>query len=364
MHDINPNFTIRSEFKGWRENVIRECNVCGDIREVQARTVIEKNHGKLRGCPVCANIAKGLQRRKTNEQFLKELYEVNPNIEPLEEYTTADTYMNFKCKIDGNIFKSRPKDVLQGHGCPECYKRKSNQRTQEQFLEEMALRHPDIEPLDDFINVSTPMRFRCKKCGYIWSTQPTVLLNRDSYSGCPKCAGFTTVSEEEMIARLAECNPTIEYLYGYKGICYHAFFKCKKCGHVWDTPPNSVLHGRGCPHCNLSKGELRIKEVFELLGIDFEFQYRFEECKNERSLPFDFYVSSKNIAIEYDGVQHFIPVRFSKEQTEEDIIEAFEKRKRLDKLKDDYCFNNNIKLIRIPYTEFNNIEEILNKYFA
>ena len=53
---INPNYTILSEFKGWREDITRKCNICGDIRMVKARSLIEKNHGQVRMCPVCAAI--------------------------------------------------------------------------------------------------------------------------------------------------------------------------------------------------------------------------------------------------------------------------------------------------------------------
>jgi very-short-patch-repair endonuclease len=59
------------------------------------------------------------------------------------------------------------------------------------------------------------------------------------------------------------------------------------------------------------------------------------------SLPFDFYIPNFNVCIEYDGAHHFKAV-FSQE--------SFENRKKLDKIKNQYCEENGIKLIRIPYT--------------
>ena len=59
-----------------------------------------------------------------------------------------------------------------------------------------------------------------------------------------------------------------------------------------------------------------------------------------------------------------MPIRFSKNATQEQINNDFESRKRRDKIKDNYCKNNDITLIRIPYTDFNNIERILNKYIS
>jgi very-short-patch-repair endonuclease len=58
-------------------------------------------------------------------------------------------------------------------------------------------------------------------------------------------------------------------------------------------------------------------------------------------LPFDFYVPSTKTVIEYDGQQHFVPVWGQ---------ESFENVQRTDKIKNQYCKKNGIKLIRIPYT--------------
>ena len=71
-------------------------------------------------------------------------------------------------------------------------------------------------------------------------------------------------------------------------------------------------------------------------------------------MPFDFYLPDLNIAIEYDGIQHYQPVvTFGGE-------EAFAELKLNDAFKTEYCYKNNIKLIRIPYTEYNTISEFLD----
>ena len=73
----------------------------------------------------------------------------------------------------------------------------------------------------------------------------------------------------------------------------------------------------------------------------------FEDCTNQmegkscRKLRFDFYLPKQNTLIEYDGEQHFIQRgRFGS---------GFEALKRNDKIKNEYCRDNNIKLIRIHY---------------
>jgi hypothetical protein len=64
-----------------------------------------------------------------------------------------------------------------------------------------------------------------------------------------------------------------------------------------------------------------------------------------------------NVCIEYDGIQHFeIIDHFGG-------LERYNKQKMKDKIKDDFCYENDIKLLRISYIDFDNIEDILNNYF-
>jgi len=123
----------------------------------------------------------------------------------------------------------------------------------------------------------------------------------------------------------------------------HGIFSQKPSGHIYNS--------NGCPICNESKGERIIKNLFETNNISYEQQKTFEDCKNIKVLPFDFYLPEYNICIEYDGEQHF---RAYKIFGGEDKLE---KRIFLDKIKTKYCETNDIKLIRIKYDE--NIEEKL-----
>ena len=65
--------------------------------------------------------------------------------------------------------------------------------------------------------------------------------------------------------------------------------------------------------------------------------------------------------IGYDGEQHFMPIKFGPYSDEVSILN-FENTKRRDKIKDEYCKNNNIKLLRIPYWEKANIKTIVINY--
>ena len=105
----------------------------------------------------------------------------------------------------------------------------------------------------------------------------------------------------------------------------------------------------------------RIKEFVEKHNIEFIAQYSVKELyyKNiKNKLKYDFYLPSLNICIEYDGRQHFEPVDFAN-KGKEWALEQFELTKIRDNIKNKYCEDKDIKLIRIPYWEIDSIEEIL-----
>lgn len=97
------------------------------------------------------------------------------------------------------------------------------------------------------------------------------------------------------------------------------------------------------------------------MNLTYEHQYEFDDCYDIRSLPFDIAVFKPSdklcCVIEYDGKQHYVPTKFyDSDLTAE---EQFAKIKRHDNMKDRYCQEHNIPLIRIPYYEFDNMESFL-----
>lgn len=98
-----------------------------------------------------------------------------------------------------------------------------------------------------------------------------------------------------------------------------------------------------------SRGELKIKAILSNKGIDFIAQKTFDGCKYKAKLKFDFYLPDYNCCIEYDGEQHF------KESTL--CSDTLEERQYRDRIKNQYCKDNNIKLIRIQYTDYDKLNE-------
>lgn len=139
---------------------------------------------------------------------------------------------------------------------------------------------------------------------------------------------------------------------------HNFIWECKcDCGNTTYALTQKLLNGSkiscGCIH---SKGENKIEYILKSIGLSYQKQYTFEDCINpltNRKLKFDFYISDFNTCIEYDGEQHF----FYRDTSDWNTKENFEKTVYRDNIKNLYCQNKNIGLIRIPYTEYENITE-------
>lgn len=135
--------------------------------------------------------------------------------------------------------------------------------------------------------------------------------------------------------------------------------KCAKCSNIWYTLPSSLLNGCGCPRCNESKGERSLTNILEKYKINYVSQYKIPECRNKYPLPFDFAIfdTNNNLAflVEYDGVLHYKSIDWF---GGDEHLEGTQYR---DSIKTNYCKDNDISLLRIPYWEFDNIESILTK---
>lgn len=131
------------------------------------------------------------------------------------------------------------------------------------------------------------------------------------------------------------------------------------------TYNNFINQNNRCTECkhSHSKGEQAIINFFKDNSIEYLNEYSFKDCRSmvtNRPYPFDFYIPSLNTCIEYDGEQHYRPVKFGG-ISEEKAIENFNKTKERDNYKTTYCEQNGIELIRIPYFDYDKVDEILSQ---
>lgn len=132
-------------------------------------------------------------------------------------------------------------------------------------------------------------------------------------------------------------------------------FLPKRPDYVYKKNWNGYLDFLGCETNRTSFGERKIKELLDLNKINYIKEKKFEDCRNIKELPFDFYLPDYNICIEYDGELHYRQSQiFGGEK-------SLERIKKHDKIKDDWCLKNNIKLIRISYRQKRKITKILNE---
>ena len=75
------------------------------------------------GCPECSKTQKG-PKKKTNDEFISQLNNINPNINILGNYIGAKEKIKCSCLICGTEWFGTPTNLLRGHGCPECSRKK------------------------------------------------------------------------------------------------------------------------------------------------------------------------------------------------------------------------------------------------
>lgn len=111
-----------------------------------------------------------------------------------------------------------------------------------------------------------------------------------------------------------------------------------------------------CPLCNNSRGEIKISNYLEKNKIDFIYQKTYEGLLgvNNGNLSFDFYLPQYNLLIEYDGEMHYMFVKGIHKS-----IKDFKKQVEHDRRKTEFANKNGIKLLRISYLDYDNIENIL-----
>lgn len=219
--------------------------------------------------------------KKTTEEFINQSKTIHKNKYDysLVTYKASKTNVDIICPIHG-IFSQRPNDHLCGKGCPRCY---DNRRGKTLLL-----------TTEEFI----------KKAKEVHS-------NKYDYS---KSVYTNTRTKIDIICPI------------------HGLFSQKANGH---------LNGKGCPKCNSSHGENNVREFLLKNNIVFVEQKRFNNCKNKKALPFDFYLKELNVCIEYQGRQHYEPV---------DVFggeEGLVVRTKNDLIKRNYCKENNILLVEI-----------------
>lgn len=139
-------------------------------------------------------------------------------------------------------------------------------------------------------------------------------------------------------------------------------YRCKcDCGNEIIVPSSSLTtkHTSSCG-CLLSYYNMYIAQLLDKKEIEYKQEYTVF-MKNDKYYRYDFFLPNYNLFIEYDGQQHYMPAHFGNIGEEQAKL-ILERVKQHDKIKDQYCKENDINLLRIPYWEKDNIETIIDNH--
>lgn len=359
IKNVNPNIEIVDNYINAKTKIKCRCLKCNHIW-----TTLPDNLYRGHGCPKCVGNIK-----KTTEQYNQELKDKNIQVECLGEYVNTHTNILHKCLIHNVEWFVSPHDILTGQGCYKCKSDKCSKLkfTTEEYKQLISKTRNDILLLGEYKGANKKTLYKCLIHNVEWETTPSHI---DRGQGCPQCklekiSNALMKSQDVYINQLHRISPHIDLLDNYIGGHYKHKFKCNICGYTWSAQADSLISKHnpiGCPNCASSKLEKKIKTYLDDNIIIYKQQYRIDKCRYKNPLPFDFAIFNKNndliCLIEADGRQHFTISQFGGIDLDR-AKENFEQQKIRDNIKTKYCQDNNIKLIRIPYWDFDNIEEIL-----
>lgn len=240
-------------------------------------------------------------------------------------YINSNTKLEWECQF-GHRWYNHFAKVLYGRWCPYCG---GSKKRSIEYCQEIASKMNGSCLSTIYINSKNKMRWKCDK-HHVWNA---TLHDIVSGAWCPYCA-------KRPIIGIVDCT---NMAHKNNGICLSTTYinsktalawQCNS-GHVWSATYSNVKRGTWCPECN-KNNKIQTKLLEILRGIFSNYyvisNYRGFEWlkvrKNGAGLEIDIYIPEIKLAIEYDGEQHFYPVKlFGGSKT-------FYRRKQLDKLKD------------------------------
>jgi hypothetical protein len=308
-----------------------------------------------------------MRKKKTQEEFVETINKItNGEYNVIGEYKGKRVKVRLKHNVCSYEWEVTPDNfVYQGNRCPNCANKMRvftgrKQISNDEFLLKVKNKFGNkFTILSEYSPAGVLVRH---ECGYEYEVIPYDFFKKRT-DKCPNCIKNKNKTHDDFIKEIKSIvGDEYKVLSKYKGSRTKVKMKHEICGCIWDVKPTLFLHnGNRCPNCNESKGEKKIRRWLENNNIIFEAQKEFDGLIGigNKNLRFDFavYNSYKNInfLIEYDGEFHF------KKQYKDDHFEMLQIH---DELKNNFCKINNIKLLRIPYWEFDNIENMLYQLFA
>lgn len=259
----------------------------------------------------------------------------------------------------------------RGDKCPFCINKKKCEKclsfiTDSKYTDEFDVKKNTANPSKVHIKSNVKVWWIHKKGDHYHSWCSTVYSRTIAKKGCPYCSNQATCSECNSLTKF----PRLLLEYSNKNVSLADTIMCSSTKKVWwkciknhewvSEVRNRTKKGTNCPKCKSSKGEMKCLEVIKSINKikNFQEQYIIPECRYKKHLKFYFYCKLENhkeFLIEYQGEQHYNPVSFGGTSNLEVI-------KIRDGIKAKFCKEHNIPLLIICYSDFNNINLIINNF--
>ena len=268
----------------------------------------------------------------------------------LEKYENTGSKVILTCTKCGKKFERKYNTLLYNQKCPYC---NGTARVQDTnwFIDKARTVHGDKYDYSKSIYEKTDKKLIviCHEKDEFGEEHGEFLVTPHAHigtmkSGCPKCSGKYRTTTEEFIKKARKVHGD---KYDYSKTIYvralsPVIITCPEHGD-FKQKPNGHLSGQGCPYCKQSHIEREIRELLLENDIEFKQEYTPEWLK---PLHLDFFIPSKNIAIECQGLQHFIPAAYYGGQ------EGLKIRQERDERKLRLCNENNVRLIYYANYEY------------
>lgn len=284
----------------------------------------------------------------------------------LDEYKNTGSKIILTCKKCGKTFRRKYNALMYNQDCPYCKGTAKIQDT-EWFINKAKEIHGSKYDYSKSEYVSTDKKVIviCHEKDKFGEEHGEFLVTPHSHigimkTGCPKCSNKYSTTTEEFIkkARTVHGNKYDYSKTKYVRALSQVIITCPIHGDFLQKP-NGHLNGQGCPYCKQSHIERDIRDFLIENNIEFKQEYAPEWLK---PLHIDFFIPSENVAIECQGLQHFIPAKYYGGE------KGLETRKERDKRKSLLCKSNNIKLVYyadyeydFPYKVITSKEELLKE---
>lgn len=314
--------------------------------------------------------------RKITYEKVKQAFEKRGYILLEKRYINAHTKMKYICEKHPDIVQEiKYNSLQQGKGCKKCgYETVSNKLKKQKKIPYSKVQYKFeksnlilLTTESNYMATPNPvMRFICSCSSDLIQEKTWSAFQQAPY--CSLC--FTKDKDanrrkkhyQEFVLRCEEKGYIpLSSLEEYKNVVSPLRYICPK--HGKQTINLSHLReGKGCPICNESKGEAKIRNWLERNKICYTPQKRFKNLynkSNKAKLSYDFFLPENNILIEYQGAYHDGTVH--KNNSNLQTLSDLEQQKYRDELKRKYAKQHNYQLLEIWYWDYDNIENILEK---